>query len=100
VKEKIKTKSYENLIKFFKNYYGLNTNYICQTSKRIEYPLDLNMNVLSFQYRLFEQLFEKKQITFLSVKKLMKVNILILDFIWSYRGIRHFKGLPVRGQRT
>lgn len=27
-------------------------------------------------------------------------NIALLDMICCYRGWRHFKGLPVRGQRT
>lgn len=27
-------------------------------------------------------------------------NIFFLDFLNTYRGLRHSKGLPVRGQRT
>jgi ribosomal protein S13 len=30
----------------------------------------------------------------------VKSNIVLLDMICCYRGWRHFKGLPVRGQRT
>lgn len=28
------------------------------------------------------------------------INILFLNLVWSYKGWRHFKGLPCRGQRT
>jgi len=34
------------------------------------------------------------------LKKKMIFNIFILDFINSYRGVRHSFGFPVRGQRT
>lgn len=36
----------------------------------------------------------------INIKYRFEVNILYLDFINSYRGLRHLKGLPVRGQRT
>jgi ribosomal protein S13 len=34
------------------------------------------------------------------IKKKNIFNIFMLDFINSYRGLRHSFGLPVRGQRT
>ena len=36
----------------------------------------------------------------LSVYKRKIMNIYVLDMITSYRGWRHYRGLPVRGQRT
>ena len=35
-----------------------------------------------------------------SIKERFLLNIFFLDLIVSYRGWRHSKGLPVRGQRT
>lgn len=35
-----------------------------------------------------------------NLKRRVLLNVLILDLITSYRGWRHYKGLPVRGQRT
>jgi len=35
-----------------------------------------------------------------NVKRRLLLNIFMLDLITSYRGWRHYKGLPVRGQRT
>lgn len=35
-----------------------------------------------------------------SIKKRLKLLICLLDLNTSYRGWRHYKGLPVRGQRT
>jgi ribosomal protein S13 len=34
------------------------------------------------------------------LKKKQTFNVFMLDFINSYRGLRHAFGLPVRGQRT
>ena len=34
------------------------------------------------------------------LKKKVVFNVFILDFINTYRGVRHSFGLPVRGQRT
>nr|YP_740808.1 ribosomal protein S13 [Tetrahymena pigmentosa]ABI51717.1 ribosomal protein S13 [Tetrahymena pigmentosa] len=35
-----------------------------------------------------------------SIKNRVDCNIFFLDFLNTYRGLRHSKGLPVRGQRT
>lgn len=35
-----------------------------------------------------------------SLKKKCITNLFVLDMINSYKGWRHFKGLPTRGQRT
>lgn len=35
-----------------------------------------------------------------SYKLKLTSNIALLDMMFCYRGWRHFKGLPVRGQRT
>jgi Ribosomal protein S13 len=35
-----------------------------------------------------------------SLKRRTILNVFMLDAITSYRGWRHYKGLPVRGQRT
>lgn len=35
-----------------------------------------------------------------SLNEYKNINILTLDFLTSYRGYRHARGLPVRGQRT
>lgn len=35
-----------------------------------------------------------------SLKRRLLLNLIVLDVITCYRGWRHYKGLPVRGQRT
>jgi len=35
-----------------------------------------------------------------NLKNRVDCNIFFLDFLNTYRGLRHSKGLPVRGQRT
>lgn len=89
-----------NLKKQPHNVYGLNLSWLLILSKRIEWPSDLKINTNIIQSSLYYLFLTEYFYKLRHFKLLTTLNILILDFIWSYRGWRHIKGLPVRGQRT
>lgn len=84
-----------------RNFFGLNKKSIMILESRFEIFSSKALNEYDFEYWsvlsffLFDIIpFRKK----LDKKKL--ANIFFLDLISSYRGWRHLRGLPVRGQRT
>ena len=60
------------------------------------YMKDLTKNQLAFLISYIQKYFKIGQ----KVKSDQITNIKQLIKISSYRGLRHFKGLPLRGQRT
>ena len=86
---------------FTENNFGLKLYSINKISERIEnfsnYPLKtLSSSQLASFFNLIFDIIPLKK----SFKVKFLVNIFFLDIISSYRGWRHSKGLPVRGQRT
>ena len=86
---------------FKKQLYGFNLSSAQIVESRIE----------AFKEHSFTELYSYKWVVLLktlstivplnkSVKDRLLLNIFYLDLIMSYRGWRHSKGLPVRGQRT
>lgn len=53
-----------------------------------------------FKENFFLNFYKNLKITSISKKQYQSISILLLDFIHSYKGFRHLKGYPVRGQRT
>jgi hypothetical protein len=96
----------ENLkfIDFFnKKFYGVNKYFILKFKKRFEFFFLKNAEELVFSVDQTLQVFKFLIQIFplnlcFSNKKL--VSILFLNTVWNYKGWRHFKGLPCRGQRT
>jgi len=81
--------------------WGFNTFTINRFELRFESNLNLNIKDLP-QHQwialstLLSSMIPKKS----SIKRRMILNIYLLDIVNSYKGWRHYKGLPVRGQRT
>jgi hypothetical protein len=87
--------------KNFKNSFGFNWYFFKILEKRLEFFIKFNI----INYPLSHWLaFIKHIMLFIPINKTFKkrrlVNIYFLDLISSYRGWRHSRGLPVRGQRT
>ncbi len=86
---------------FSENNFGLKLHSVDRVSERTEvfnnYQLKniSSSQLTSFFNLLFDIIPFKK-----SFKLKFLINIFFLDIISSYRGWRHSKGLPVRGQRT
>ena len=66
------------------------------SQRKFKSILDVDENGLM----LLEHLILKKFIIDLDLKRFISNNIFFLKSIKSYRGLRHVKGLPCRGQRT
>lgn len=87
---------------FFKNpCYGFSKKLFSIITMRFETRLERKSKelktskLLALNKILFAVTPNKKEL-----KKTMIFNIFILDFIGTYRGLRHAFGLPARGQRT
>ena len=84
-----------------KNNFGLNHFFKMLLSYRIEnflsfYLYKLNLYSFLVSINLFYSILPKYK----SINTKFYLNIVFLDLIFSYKGWRHFKGLPVNGQRT
>lgn len=71
-----------------------------------KYQIFKKLNSFVDELKLFKQeLFYKKfliffQLSSLTLKLTQQIYIILLDLITSYKGFRHLKGFPLRGQRT
>lgn len=86
---------------FYKEMFGLGNFFKLKLSERLEILDKYNFNLLSAD----KWIILLKELNFIipknkSIKDRLIFNIFFLDLIISYRGWRHSKGLPVRGQRT
>lgn len=89
------------LNKIIKNLWGLNNCYLHSLLKRLEIYNDINIkNVHSSCWFTSANYLIKTVPNRSSLKRRFLLNLIVLDAITSYRGWRHYKGLPVRGQRT
>ena len=96
-----RTTSYKKNKIFFPFFYGINyyiTSYILgQTGINENKKGSL---ILAKHLTQFSTLIEKELVTGENLKRMESKNINLLSIISAYRGIRHKKGLPTRGQRT
>jgi ribosomal protein S13 len=86
---------------FTKNNFGLKNEFLKSLKKRLETNELDNLN----KYNEYE-----KELFYIFIYKIIPengevfrrkfFNILMLDVLTTYRGWRHFRGLPTRGQRT
>lgn len=81
--------------------YGLKKLFLksleCRLEKSLNTPLK---NLNKYEWELYLNCIYEIVPFKLSIEKRKIVNIYILDMITVYRGWRHYRGLPVRGQRT
>ena len=89
-----------NLNFFKKILYGYGDSHVDFFSKKFENHNNYYYNNFKKNYKFINNAviyYYPKQI---AIKKKQLLNIYILDAIQSYKGVRHSKGLPCRGQRT
>lgn len=84
-----------------KKSYGFNKFFLKKLEQRLESSLaiklkDMTQKSWAVFINTISPIVPKKS----SLKKRTLLNIFLLDLITSYKGWRHYKGLPVRGQRT
>ena len=90
----------------FKNFllskmYGLKLTTLSIFEKRLElFSNSIVADFSSAQYSILLNMFYKIIPSKKNIKDRKLLNIFFLDIINSYRGWRHSRGLPVRGQRT
>jgi len=81
--------------------YGLKNKSVLYVKQRMEKNLDSSLKKLTkSDWELFTNCIYDIVPFKLNLKKRNTMNIYVLDMITSYRGWRHSRGLPVRGQRT
>lgn len=69
--------------------------------KKVKVDLNKRVHALSdAEVAAIQQEVTKHYVTEGALRKEVKLNIARLQEIGAYRGLRHKKGLPVRGQRT
>ena len=80
---------------------GFSTLWFKQIQSRLEISSKKDFLLLDFsKWLIFSSLLTSSLPKTLSVEKKSILNIFILDILGTYKGWRHLKGLPVRGQRT
>lgn len=84
--------------KIKKNSYGFNIFTFTKIIQRLELSQFTNYNPV--QSLLSKQLLSNFYFNYSSYKTRQLVNIYLLNLLGTYRGWRHSRGLPVRGQRT
>lgn len=89
------------IFNIIKSTYGLKNSFLKMLEERSEISLDIiiktfNQDELIFFLKLLYNVVPYGS----SVFNRKAYNIFLLDFLGSYRGFRHLRGLPVRGQRT
>ena len=81
--------------------YGLKKNAVSYVENRLEKNLHNNLKSLKkFEWELYLNCIYDIVPFKCSLLRRLTFNIFMLDIITSYRGWRHYRGLPVRGQRT
>jgi len=94
---------FENVffIDFIKKNYGLNFLFFLSLKKRLEKKMNFQLNFLYKNEMEIFYLFIYNIVPNNSyIYKRLLFNIFLLDALSTYKGWRHMKGLPVRGQRT
>ena len=90
-----------NIHFFIKTNFGLKNNFLLNLKRRFELKLFYQINDMdNFEKEIFFIFIYKIIPKNSDIFKKKFFNILLLDSLTTYKGWRHFKGLPVRGQRT
>lgn len=85
----------------FKKMYGFNVFFLQRLEQRLECSMYTNIKELpSLTWTIFIKFINNNIPSKSNTRRRVLLNIFLLDLITSYRGWRHYKGLPVRGQRT
>jgi small subunit ribosomal protein S13 len=83
------------------NIYGLGTKQVINICKSVGINPKISINKLTKRQKdTLSYIIESQHIIDSDLKKNNRENLQTLVEIQSFKGIRHFKGLPVRGQRT
>lgn len=86
---------------FIKSTFGFGPQILNSLEERFEVFSDKPLtNQEEYKWESLEDFFGFFLPPMASYKSRLEVNILYLDLIYTYRGWRHSKGFPVRGQRT
>jgi small subunit ribosomal protein S13 len=81
--------------------YGIGPNNALDILKAANVPVDLKVKDLSeAQVERISQIIKDSYVVEGDLRKIVSQNIRRLMDIGCYRGLRHKRGLPVRGQRT
>lgn len=90
------------LYNFFKKYcWGVGLNFVKNLEKRLEAFSNYKQDQFNiYKYIVFINYMHSIIPSNKKIKDRKLLNIFFLDLIFSYKGWRHSKGLPVRGQRT
>lgn len=83
----------------YKLFYGMNNTSRFKINSKLEVFDSFNLNDNNVKFFLFS-LESRKFMAFKNYYEHTKLTVVLLDLINSYRGYRHFRGFPVRGQRT
>jgi ribosomal protein S13 len=88
-------------MKGFKNtLYGFGNSHVSFFSKKFE-KLDRHLyENFKKNYKFFNKKIADVYPVPIAIHKKHTLNVYLLDMIQSYKGIRHARGLPCRGQRT
>jgi ribosomal protein S13 len=80
--------------------YGFGNSQVFYFSKKFEkHEHHIYLNFLK-NYKFFNKKISLMFPVSIALHKKHLVNIYVLDIIQSYKGTRHARGLPCRGQRT
>lgn len=81
--------------------YGIGRSNVVKVLKEANIPGDRRVNTLSDEEaNKIAKIIEKKYVVEGDLRRQVQENIKRLRDIGTYRGMRHSKNLPVRGQRT
>ena len=81
--------------------HGIGKKNAAEIMEKVKMPVDRRVNQLTDQEVLqIREVIDRDYIVEGDLRREVAMNIKRLQEIGSYRGLRHRKGLPVRGQRT
>jgi len=86
--------------RFKKTLMGFGDMHINFFSKKFEKHPGFFYENFHKNYKFFIKIISLKFPSPIALHKKHTLNVYVLDLIQSYRGSRHIRGLPVRGQRT
>jgi|TARA_B100001250_G_C19616782_1_gene707520 small subunit ribosomal protein S13 len=81
--------------------YGVGLSYSLYLCKKVGLNFNRSLNYVdSSDLRIWRRLLSEERIVSRSLKRLELYNIKKQMVLRSYRGVRHFEGMPVHGQNT
>ncbi len=85
---------------FKKTLYGFGETQAIFFSKKFEKHIKYNYYNFKKNYKFFNKKIYNMFPVPIALQKKHTLNVYVLDMIQSYKGVRHSRGLPCRGQRT